>query len=684
MVAPGPRRMEGPPGKRAVLRCLDRARIGYDSLPDYLRHGATSDPGPTAWQAVLAAAGPALAFYLFKAVLPVGLLPIYPPFGLNGPIPWKALAWCAVIGGLFLCWIRRASWGRHALFGFGFFFLNLIPVLGIVPMAFLRISLVSDHFAYLPLAGLAGLAAATAGRWRVTARPSVFWVCAVLAIACCAGASRRYARNFASEEDLWTYTLQRNPRAWLAHNNLGIVLAQSGRLGEAIAHGEEAVRLQPISEARSNLGLALTEAHRLPEAIDQLTEAVRLNPNLAGAHLNLGRARGGGPGPKPSPESEKVRGLQPQNPEARKNLAVAHNNLGNALARAGSLPEAVAEFGRALQLDPGNSGTIATWAMPCRRWARAGKRRFSSKRPTGSNATIDPGSARPVSFKPKFLIRAARWAIPGNQEVTFPPPFSKVAASPFGLGRKPCSVSFSRTVRRDHPRSCAIWVMLPEAEACACASSSCSTAVSTVVIAPDPGFRLAFGERLLANSRQRAPGRIRARPNNGPWSRAARAKSSVMAYPCATRSMRFTAFSSCRTLPGHGCAERSFMRRRLHRRHPAKIRAVPAYKITHQRGNVIAPLAQRRHGDDGDIQPVPKILAELPARDHRGRSRCVATTTRTSTEMDSRPPTLVSRAPGAPGGVSPGFRAKDRRSRQERGCRPQPARNARCAGTRRS
>ena len=307
----------------------------------------------------VAAAGPALLFYLIKAVLPAGLLPIYPPFGLNGPVPWKALAWCAVIGGLLLCWMRRASWGRHALLGLGFFFLNLVPVLGVVPMAFLRISPVSDHFAYLPLAGLAGLAAAAAGRWRATARPSVFWVCAVLTVACCIGASRRYARNFASEEDLWVYTLQRNPRAWLAHNNLGIVLAQSGRLGEAIAHGEEAVRLQPgFPEARSNLGLALTEAHRLPEAIDQLTEAVRLNPNLAGARLNLGRALlAAGRGSEAVAQFEQVLSLQPQNPVARKDLAVAHNNFGNALARAGSLHEAVAEFERSLQLDPGNSGT---------------------------------------------------------------------------------------------------------------------------------------------------------------------------------------------------------------------------------------------------------------------------------------------------------------------------------------
>jgi len=305
----------------------------------------------------VAAAGPAAVFYVIKAILPVGLYPIYPVWNL-GPVPWDALAWCAIIAGLSYCWMRRASWGRHALLGFGFFFINLIPVLGIVPMAFLRISRVSDHFAYLPLVGLVGLAAAAAGRWRAAARPPIFWACAALVIACCVRASRSYSRDFTSEEALWTYTLQNNPRAWLAHNNLGIVLARSGQLDDAIAHLEEAVRLEPdFPEARNNLGLALTDAHRLPEAIDELTEAVRLNPDLAGAHLNLGRAfMAEGRAPEAVVQLEKVLSLEPQNPEARKNLAVAHNNFGNALARAGSLTEAVAEFKQAVRLDPDNSG----------------------------------------------------------------------------------------------------------------------------------------------------------------------------------------------------------------------------------------------------------------------------------------------------------------------------------------
>jgi len=307
----------------------------------------------------IGAAGPAALFYLAKAILPLNLMPIYPDWSLAGPFPWMALAWCTIAAGLGFCWAKRASWGRHALFGFGFFFLNLLPILGIVPMAYLRISRISDHFAYLSLVGLIGLVAAAAGRWRAAARPPLFWTCAAIAAVACAGASRNYARVFASEETLWTYALRFNPKAWLAHNNLGIILAQSGRFDEAIAHGDEAVRLRPgFAEARSNLGLTLTEARRLPEAIDQLTEAVRLDPDLAGARLNLGRALlAAGRAPEAVVQLEQVLRLEPASPEARRNLAIAYNNFGNALARTGSLPEAVAEFQRALQLDPGNGGT---------------------------------------------------------------------------------------------------------------------------------------------------------------------------------------------------------------------------------------------------------------------------------------------------------------------------------------
>jgi len=285
-----------------------------------------------ATRVAMAAAAP--LFYLYKVVLPVNLLPIYPRWLAPGLVPWALAGWAAIVAGLAWCWTRRATWGRHALFGFGSFLLCLAPVLGIIPMAYLQISRVADHLAYLPLVSLVSLAAAGLSKWHgrpahvikentggMPVLPSAFTfvVAALLALS-----SRHYAANFKSEESLWTYTLQRNPDAWLAQNNLGIVLAKSGRFDEAILHGEQAVRLEPnLAGAHFNLGHALLAAGRVSDAVVQFEETLR---------------------------------LQPDNPEAPKALAVAHNNLANAFARTGRFAEAVGEFGKALSFDPGNAG----------------------------------------------------------------------------------------------------------------------------------------------------------------------------------------------------------------------------------------------------------------------------------------------------------------------------------------
>jgi len=56
-----------------------------------------------------------------------------------------------------------------------------------------------------------------------------------------------------------------------------------GRLAEAIAHYEAALRLQPdLAEAHYNLGMALAQIPgRLPDAIAHCEAAVRLKPDFA-------------------------------------------------------------------------------------------------------------------------------------------------------------------------------------------------------------------------------------------------------------------------------------------------------------------------------------------------------------------------------------------------------------------
>jgi hypothetical protein len=81
-----------------------------------------------------ASAGLALLFYFSKCVFPVGLAPVYPRWVVEPPSPVQFLPWFAIVAGLIWCWTKRATWGRHVLFGFGFFLINLAPVLGFIPM----------------------------------------------------------------------------------------------------------------------------------------------------------------------------------------------------------------------------------------------------------------------------------------------------------------------------------------------------------------------------------------------------------------------------------------------------------------------------------------------------------------------------------------------------------------------
>ncbi|HEX4139295.1 MAG TPA: hypothetical protein VHY09_03040, partial [Candidatus Methylacidiphilales bacterium] len=143
----------------------------------YLRHGVGEQfipgllGGPSILGSVIgrtACAGLSLIFYFSKCVLPVNLLPIYPQWEVNHPaftlefflkfLPWPVMAF----GFWWLLKRREQPWARVAIFGFGFFFLNLLPFVGWRPISFMRFGWVMDHFLYVPILGLIGLAAAAA------------------------------------------------------------------------------------------------------------------------------------------------------------------------------------------------------------------------------------------------------------------------------------------------------------------------------------------------------------------------------------------------------------------------------------------------------------------------------------------------------------------------------------------
>jgi tetratricopeptide (TPR) repeat protein len=316
-------------------------------------------------------AGWNLVAYLRAMALPVGLSPVYEPWVRSGAA-W--IPWCGLAVVLAWVWTRQARWRGPVLLAAGWILLNLSPVLGLVPISYLRVAPRADHLAYVALAGACGLAAAgfsalwaaaaassasSAGtaqrgvgrplptRWRAPAGRMLLAVLGGGAVAALALGARGEAALFRDPATLWRETAARAPRAWLAHSNLGRVELEAGDAESARAEFAAALALQPDSaEARANLGHALEVLGRPGEARAQYEAATAANPRFPGAHYDLGRSflQSGRPVEAAVELSAAIR-LDPGS-------APAHNNLGLALAQTGHLDQAMAEYREALRLDP--------------------------------------------------------------------------------------------------------------------------------------------------------------------------------------------------------------------------------------------------------------------------------------------------------------------------------------------
>lgn len=134
-----------------------------------------------------------------------------------------------------------------------------------------------------------------------------------------------------------------------AHLERGVQLEQVGRLDDAVAETEEALRLDPgLVKAHINLLILYSRMGNREKAEEHYQAAVKLNPTqFPDAYYNYGVLLSG-------------EGKLDEAAEAfRKTLSIAptyyaaHNNLGNVLEREGKLPEAAAEYRKALEGDPG-------------------------------------------------------------------------------------------------------------------------------------------------------------------------------------------------------------------------------------------------------------------------------------------------------------------------------------------
>ena len=291
----------------------------------------------------------AIWFYLGKLIWPSNLTFIYPQWKIDVFDP-VAYIWLAATAALiaFLYFARRYL-GRSVEVGLLFFVATLAPLLGFIMLYTFRYTFVADHYQYLACIGPIGLV--SAGFIKLADRLRHFqwlaWSGALAAVVCLGVLTFRQTAMYHDLETLWRSTIAKDPKSWMAYNNLGVVQLDKGNLDNAINDYERALQLHPeYPEALYNLGSAVLQKGKTDKAIELCEKALKLQPTDADAQVVLGNALMS----RQDVDSaithyRQALKLRPDDPNA-------HHNLGIALQQQGQLEEAAREFERAGEGSP--------------------------------------------------------------------------------------------------------------------------------------------------------------------------------------------------------------------------------------------------------------------------------------------------------------------------------------------
>jgi protein O-mannosyl-transferase len=336
---------------KACLRLIPFALISlfFASVDVWFQHlGATEPIRSAGFMERLLGAPAAVEFYLAKALWPYPLNFVYAEWHIR---PTNLLWWLpllSAIGLTALLWHYRKRWSRPLLFAWAYFCLTLGPVLGFTDVYFMKYSLVADHYQHLALIGVVALAAAAWAGWQRRQGGVGPSIAASLVVALLATLTFLQCLPYRDKETLYRSTLEKNPTAWLVHNNLGILLLQRNETASAMVHFREALRLRPnYAEAHIDLGNALLRLSEPAAAAQEFSAALALKSDFdREAHLDLGHAWYElGKTSDAMAEYEAALRIDPR-------FAQAHYSIGNLYYSLSRFPEAIAEYRASLQIAP--------------------------------------------------------------------------------------------------------------------------------------------------------------------------------------------------------------------------------------------------------------------------------------------------------------------------------------------
>ena len=154
--------------------------------------------------------------------------------------------------------------------------------------------------------------------------------------------------KYAEAVPAWKIAAVKDPTDPRTYNNLGVALAATGHVDEAIEQYKKALSMSnDSSQTHNNLGSVLAEAGKMDEARTEIDKAIELNPDNGSAHINLGHIIEVIGGHREQAIEELTKGI-----ELAPKSSDGHNIYGVILARMGKLDEAIVELQKAVDLAP--------------------------------------------------------------------------------------------------------------------------------------------------------------------------------------------------------------------------------------------------------------------------------------------------------------------------------------------
>lgn len=284
--------------------------------------------------------------YIWKMIWPFHLAFFYPhPIILP---KWQVTGAGLILMSIFLLAMWKVKQYPWLAVGWLWYVGTLVPVIGLVQVGGQSMA---DRYTYVPLIGLFIILA-----WgfpelmkKQHHKKLILSILVTALFSFCMITSWRQAGYWKNDMVLNAHAIEATEGNHVAHNNLGLALADQGNTTAAIRHYTEAFKIKPdFAYAHNNLGAALAKQGQFEEAIRSYNEALKLMPRFAGAHHNLGVTLA---------EQGKYTEAVIHYKEALKiepDFIDAHNNLGLILAKQGRLFEAENAFREVLRIDPGN------------------------------------------------------------------------------------------------------------------------------------------------------------------------------------------------------------------------------------------------------------------------------------------------------------------------------------------